>query len=397
MSEGVRPTYCGNCGSPVQEDDRFCGSCGAVTAPPAQQAQQVIPRQVAAAQGAEFGGRRRARAWINAAMISLIVLLGVGAVAAFVFNDGLGLLGASDRSSTDDRGATPSQPEAVQEPTASGPTTSGSPFSDPSEPSWMSSEEIASLEEFGRDHDEAVGREDWEATYSMLDESSQQEFTEKEWAEKQQALAETTGSSALLESVNVEQEEQVADGPVTVRLSYEDGTEETITTIIPMVVEDESDSGVPKRYLTEEEVSELEQVSTSSSSSVSPANLEADAEEAAGDYYRAAGLEDWAYTYENLDDETQSGFTEEEWFQKNQWFADNGEVIYNIESASMVDGAQERLASVTLTLTYEDGSSSTRETYFVYEYGEWKHRFGEEENDLFMPDATFEEFVETQG
>ena len=61
-----------------------------------------------------------------------------------------------------------------------------------------------------------------------------------------------------------------------------------------------------------------------------------------------------------------------------------------------MDGAQERLASVTLRLTYEDGSSSTRETYFVYEYGSWKHRFGEEENDLFIPDLSYEEVVQAQ-
>ena len=51
---------------------------------------------------------------------------------------------------------------------------------------------------------------------------------------------------------------------------------------------------------------------------------------------------------------------------------------------------------VTLRLTYEDGSSSTRITYFVLEYGEWKHAFGQEERDLFMPEASYEEFVAAQ-
>ena len=35
-------------------------------------------------------------------------------------------------------------------------------------------------------------------------------------------------------------------------------------------------------------------------------------EAAAGEYYRAAGVGDWAYTYKNLDSETQALFTEEE-------------------------------------------------------------------------------------
>jgi hypothetical protein len=61
--------------------------------------------------------------------------------------------------------------------------------------------------------------------------------------------------------------------------------------------------------------------------------------------------------------------------------------VYTYLQASQVGTSTEYLA-VTLTLTYEDGSSSARTTYFVYQNGEWKHRFGQEEQDLFMPDAT---------
>ena len=52
------------------------------------------------------------------------------------------------------------------------------------------------------------------------------------------------------------------------------------------------------------------------------------------------------------------------------------------------------VVEVKMRLTYEDGSSSTRATYFVYEDGEWKRAFGQEEKDLFMPEASYEEFVE---
>src|SRR4028119_2489065 len=72
--------------------------------------------------------------------------------------------------------------------------------------------------------------------------------------------------------------------------------------------------------------------------------------------------------------------------QKNEWFADNGEVIYHIESVDQVGTSTEYLA-VTLTLTYEDGSSSARTTYFVYQNGVWKHRFRQEKQDLFGPHA----------
>ncbi len=68
---------------------------------------------------------------------------------------------------------------------------------------------------------------------------------------------------------------------------------------------------------------------------------------------------------------------------------------YNIESVDQVGTSTEYLG-VTLMLTYEDGSSSTRTTYFVYEDGIWKHRFGQEEKDLFMPDVPYEEFVAAQ-
>lgn len=382
MAEGEHPARCGQCGSATEPGDRFCGTCGAPILVPPPQAEQVIRRTVAAAQGAGYVGRRSTRMWINAVMFSLIGLLGVGAVAAFAFSDGLGLLGASDRPPADNRGIVPPQPETAQEPTAPDPALSAPP---------TSGEEV--LEEFGREYDEASRSEDWGATYSMLDEFSQRGITEAEWTEAQRIVREAEGPPAPLQSVSVEQNEEMSDSPATLTLTYEDGNTETMMAMIPMVVEDESDSGVPKRVLFAQEIGELRIVA---SSGQSIEGIEAEVEEAAGDYYRAAGVEDWAYTYENLDEETQSGFTEEEWFQKNQWFADNGEVIYNIESVRRT-GTSSEYWGVTLRLTYEDGSSSTRETYFVYEDGEWKHRFGEEENDLFMPDATFGEFVEAQG
>jgi hypothetical protein len=121
--------------------------------------------------------------------------------------------------------------------------------------------------------------------------------------------------------------------------------------------------------------------------------MEAEAQVAAEEYYRAVGSEDWDYTYAHLDAQTKSRFTREEWFKKNQWFADNGEVIYHIESVERLGTSSGLVVGVSLRLTYEDGSSSTRSTYFVYEDGEWKHAFGREEYDLFMPAVPYEEFV----
>ncbi len=55
--------------------------------------------------------------------------------------------------------------------------------------------------------------------------------------------------------------------------------------------------------------------------------------------------------------------------------------------------SEEPLAEVSVRLTGEDGSSSIRTTYFVYEGGSWKHRFGQEEIDLFGPGVPYEEWV----
>jgi hypothetical protein len=124
---------------------------------------------------------------------------------------------------------------------------------------------------------------------------------------------------------------------------------------------------------------------------------EDDVRAAAEAYYQAVSDGDWSYTYNNLDSETQSLYTEEEWFAKNQWFADNGSVTFDILSVNLANSAPEPMADVSVGLNYGDGTSSTRLTYFVYEDGSWKHRFGEEENNLYMADASYEEFVAAQG
>lgn len=60
------------------------------------------------------------------------------------------------------------------------------------------------------------------------------------------------------------------------------------------------------------------------------------------------------------------------------------------------ESSQEPLAEVAVRLTGEDGSISIRNTYFVLEDGVWKHRFTQEEEDLFGPGEPFEEWVEAR-
>ena len=125
------------------------------------------------------------------------------------------------------------------------------------------------------------------------------------------------------------------------------------------------------------------------------AGPEARLRRAVEDYYEAVDREDWAYTYENLDARTRVLFDEEEWYRKNRWFADN----YPHELGSLDSGvvleASDTFAEV-VERTFEDGTSQVTDTYFIEEGGSWKHRFGPEEIGLFMPLASFEEFVGAQ-
>jgi hypothetical protein len=104
-------------------------------------------------------------------------------------------------------------------------------------------------------------------------------------------------------------------------------------------------------------------------------------------YYEAAAARDWGYTYDHLDSETRSAFTEDEWFAKNDRLADNGEATYTIQSVE-IDDADEFLANVAVLLAFDDGSTTLRNTYFVFEDGSWRHRFGSEEYELFATAQT---------
>jgi hypothetical protein len=126
-----------------------------------------------------------------------------------------------------------------------------------------------------------------------------------------------------------------------------------------------------------------------------PAGSEVEIIEATEDYYGAVDQESRAYTYDNLDSQTRSMFTEE-WYLKNQWFAESE----GLELASVdvvVNGSpSDPVVRVTVYRTFKDGTSITKDTYFVPEGGTWKHCFTQEEVEIFMPGVPFEEFVAAQ-
>jgi hypothetical protein len=106
--------------------------------------------------------------------------------------------------------------------------------------------------------------------------------------------------------------------------------------------------------------------------------------------------EDWACTYQNLDSQTRAMFSEEEWYLKNQWFADAEELELATMDVTVNGSASDTVVSVNVYRTFKNGTVIDRDTYFVFEDGVWKHRFGEEEIGYFMPDASLEDLVAIQ-
>ncbi len=89
-------------------------------------------------------------------------------------------------------------------------------------------------------------------------------------------------------------------------------------------------------------------------------------------------------------------FDEEEWYLKNQWFADTEGLELATMDVTVNGSPSDSVVSVNVYRTFTDGTVIDRETFFVFEDGVWKHRFGEEEIGFFMPEASFEEFVASQ-
>jgi hypothetical protein len=123
---------------------------------------------------------------------------------------------------------------------------------------------------------------------------------------------------------------------------------------------------------------------------------EADLVRAVEDYYEAVDREDWPYTYDSLDSQTKALFTDEEWYQKNEWFAANEGLELSAINVVVNGSTSDPEVGVTVYRTFKDGTSITRDTLFVMEDGSWKHRFTEEEIAIFMPGTPYEEFVAAQ-
>jgi hypothetical protein len=97
----------------------------------------------------------------------------------------------------------------------------------------------------------AVGREDWVATYSLLDPPSKSKVQGKEWIRQQQAR-EVASDMLPVQSAEITQmSKQAGSFTLTVELTHEDGTTTTVTG-----VKIHSVDGRFRRHLTQEELSD---------------------------------------------------------------------------------------------------------------------------------------------
>jgi hypothetical protein len=70
--------------------------------------------------------------------------------------------------------------------------------------------------------------------------------------------------------------------------------------------------------------------------------------------------------------------------------------LASIEVAVNRLSASNSFAEVGVDRTFENGFEIARNTVFVKENGVWKHRLVGQELVFFMPEATYEEFVEAR-
>ncbi len=444
LTEVYQPAYCGQCGSLAQAGDTFCGVCGARIPPDAQEASPTkqIPTLVPLPPSVPSRGRnRKLTSGVMVGALLFLLLVGAGALALTGFGSGADLLGgvgedAAPPGTPNTPGGSSVSPDAPPHPAfdtllpklremtdvpimlpAKLPDELDKPAIDrygsenrreygivfpfgPTETvtSVSKAETLAILRAYPKEEDvaseyfdaekiEKVGLPDGtEATLRYMAPAGRTGSQGPYWEGKFDKDGYTYVLSVIKpDEITKDDVEQALSSMVRARGSEgEPATGEHTQRTTP--------SSVPPQSTT----SASPEGTTSEASGHSTEEIEAEAQDAAGDYYRAVGVEDWAYTYDHLDADTRSRFTRQEWFLKNQWFADNGSVIYTIQSAERLGASSGVVVEVTLRLTYEDGSSSTRETYFVLEDGEWRHAFGQEEYDLFMPEASYEEFVAAQ-
>ena len=393
MAERNRPVYCTQCGSIVQPGDNFCGVCGTRVTSEAQDAAptQEIPTQVYPPPNVPAPRTTKALAVVLGIGALVVAVLAVGAIV------GLNLLG----SETAEQGGGDPAPAAT--------TSEGEETTQVARQQDQESQTLGvgdSVEARGirttlntvrtlptTDLDQPLESPDnlFVATDLTFENTSDKTVAVTSLLEF--VLKDEDGYSAS-QTTHSEQRE-LAEGDIA---PGDKSSEEIVYEVPP------ESKGLQLDYnpfLTGEiytwQIGDASQIPGAEQTPSAEENqTEADLVEAVEDYYEAVDREDWAYTYQNLDSQTRAMFDKEEWYLKNQWFAD----IEALELATMdvtINGSpSDPMVGVSVYRIFKDGTVIDRDTLFVFEDGVWKHRFGEEEIELFMPEASFEAFVASQ-
>ena len=393
--------YCGNCGHELSPENRFCPNCGGPVHETARMSTTeadvpVPPPPTTQQMAAQPQGHQRRGAYLvgGVAAVAAVVVLLIGLAA-------LGRIGGGDEQADRTPATTSEEPTTT---TPEEPTTAVT--SEEQEQQPQSSDPTSQIGDTV-----TVGDVAWQVTDAQQTTELSSQFGE--FGSPKQGnfvivdfLFTNNGDEAVtLDPISltlidgqerefepdtdtfeyIPEEKDIFLNQVNPGVSHEGMV---IFTVAPDASDFTLQVGDAAMFGNETASIELD-MSESAAPSSGDDGLEAEAEEAAGDYYRAVGLQDWAYTYDHLDSQTQSMFTEEEWFEKNQYYWDLDPTVYDILSVELLDDPEETITEVTVRVTGTDGSSVIRTTYWVLENGEWLHRFGQQEIDAFTPGVPF--------
>ncbi len=418
MAEGDRPVYCTRCGGIVNAGARFCGACGAPVSSAARDAAptQEMPARSYAPPPAPNGSPNRALPLILGLAAVLLVLAGIGAIVGLALTGGEGT--PTPNSSANEpppaKADGPTEQDRDEDPEASEPQTER-------EFGVGDSVEVGGVEATlngvrilpTTDFDQPIENPDnrflaADLTFENVSEAAVSVSSLLEFVLKNEE-----GYSAS-QTIHTQQRE-LAEGEIgpgqkaSGEIAYEVPPESrglqldyrpfarggTYTWAIGALQDIETAPEPEEATPPPPEPEETDTPAPEPTSSAPPAS-ETEVAEAAEDYYQAVDREDWAYTYANLDAATQALYPEDEWYRKNQYFADTEGLELSTIDVVVENSTSDSEVGVTVYRTFKDGTSIDRYTLFVREAGVWKHRFTAEENAIFQPGVPYEEFVASQ-
>ena len=393
--------YCTRCGSIVDAGASFCGACGArvSSAAPHAAPTQQLPTPSDGPSRAP-GGNRTLTLVLGLAAV-LLVLAGIGAIV------GLALVG----NDTNAPRASANEPAPANDPEPTGPGEGSTKASQPAEEQEL---EVGDSVEAGgveatlngvrvlptTDGDRPVENPDnrffaADLTFENVSEgdvsvSSLVEFVLKNGEGYSASQTFHSGQKELAEGeigpgqkASGEIVYEVPPGSRGLQLDYRPFARgDTYTWVIGdlqnVAVAPQPEGPAPP---------------TPEPTTVAPVPSESEVAEAAEEYYLAVDREDWGYTYANLDAATRTLYPEDEWYLKNQYFADTEGLELATIDVVVETPTTDPAVGVTVFRTFEDGTSIDRSTLFVQEDGAWRHRLTAEENTIFQPGVPYEEFV----